>query len=144
MSWTTLDVVPTTPFSPEFVIDDGASVPALTVNPPAVPPPTFSVPSGTYVCDTAGPTGSFGFIIGCVGYSLIWTMDDTASLDNITPTSFINDRNPTAETAGVFASPSGTASGVMAGQTKTIRARAINIDGRVSEIVSITITATQK
>jgi hypothetical protein len=32
----------------------------------------------------------------------------------------------------------------MAGQTKTIRARAINIDGRVSEIVSITITATQK
>jgi hypothetical protein len=141
MSWSSIPK-PYATMSAELVLDNGAEAPAL-VTPSAVPSPTFSVPSGSYPCSSAGVDGTYSVVLGVVGYVILCTVDDAVDLAAVDVSTLVVNDNIKSDGIGIGAYPSGTDFPIKANTTKTLRAIAIAIDGRKSSVSSVTITATQ-
>lgn len=126
----------------DLVIDDNVQAPAL-VTPGPIPAPVFAVPSGSYPCETAGVDGNYQLIFGCIGYSVVFTCDDSVDLATVDLSTAVMNMDIENDGIGMMSSSNGSSFRIKAGATKTVRAIARAIDGRKSPVASVTITATQ-
>jgi hypothetical protein len=139
--WTTIPKSFTT-LSPTLVLDDNTQAPSL-VTPAPIPTPVFAVESGSYPCTSAGVGGTYGVLIGCVGYVIMFTTDAALDLTTVDFSTVVMNQDMPSDGIGMYCQSNGLIFNIKAGTTKTIRAMAMAIDGRRSAVVSVTITAVQ-